>query len=165
VARPTSKIELLKFSDTSFEKLKTFIEELSPSQQESEFPSGTLNRNIRDVLAHLYHWHSLFLNWYEVGMAGHEPDMPARGYSWKSTPDLNKWICQHYQTTSLEEVKTLLNRSSLQIRKIIERHTDDELFEKKKYKWTGTSSLAVYLRGAASSHYEWAFKLIKKAMK
>ena len=42
---------------------------------------------------------------------------------------------------------------------------DDELFEKKRYKWTGSTSLGAYLVSATSSHYDWAFKLIKKCLK
>ena len=37
--------------------------------------------------------------------------------------------------------------------------------EKKKYKWTGSTSLGAYLVSATSSHYDWAYKLIKKCLK
>ena len=56
------------------------------AQQHQEFPEGTMNRNIRDVLAHLHHWHLLMLEWYRLGMTGEKPAMPATGYSWKMTP-------------------------------------------------------------------------------
>jgi hypothetical protein len=45
----------------------------------------------------------------------------------------------------------------------METHSDEELFEKKRYQWTGTTSLGSYLVSATSSHYEWALKLIKRA--
>lgn len=48
---------------------------------------------------------------------------------------------------------------------IIEKHTDEELFTKKKYKWTGSTSLGSYLISATSSHYDWALKLMKKGLK
>jgi hypothetical protein len=44
---------------------------------------------------------------------------------------------------------------------IIEKHTDEELFTKKKYAWTGTTSLGSYLISATSSHYDWGLKTIK----
>ena len=91
--------------------------------------------------------------------------MPAKGYTWKTTPDLNKWILEFYQNTSLDEAKYNLKDSFQKNQKIIENHTDDELFEKKRYKWTGTTSLGAYLISATSSHYDWALKLIKKAKK
>ncbi|MDR1033746.1 MAG: ClbS/DfsB family four-helix bundle protein [Bifidobacteriaceae bacterium] len=48
---------------------------------------------------------------------------------------------------------------------IIQKHTDDELFTKKHYKWTGTTSLAAYLISATSSHYDWGWKCVRKAGK
>ncbi|MBT8220299.1 MAG: ClbS/DfsB family four-helix bundle protein, partial [Bacteroidia bacterium] len=57
MARPKSKPELLQLSQENFNKLNTYIDSLSSNVQKAKFPKGTLNRNIRDVLAHLYHWH------------------------------------------------------------------------------------------------------------
>ena len=98
-------------------------------------------------------------------MKGQKPDIPAKGYTWKTTPELNRKIREEYKDTDLSTVLKMLEDSFAAIREIISRHTDEELFEKKKYKWTGTTSLGAYLVSATSSHYEWALKLIRKAMK
>jgi hypothetical protein len=163
--RPKSKEELLNLSQENYNKLLTFIEQMDEEEQHKVFPKGTMNRNIRDVLMHLHHWHLMMMDWYKVGMAGNQPDMPAIGYTWKTTPALNRWIWEHYQNTSLEEAKKNLKDSFQQIRKIIQNHSNEELFEKKRYKWTGSTSLGSYLVSATSSHYDWAYKLIKKAKK
>lgn len=163
MARPTTKEELLHLSQANYKKLNDLIESISDPNE--EFPEGTMNRNIRDVLAHLHHWHLMMLNWYEVGMKGEKPEMPAKGYSWKDTPELNKEIWKKYQKVDFNETKSLFNDSYQDIQKIIEKHTNEELFEKKKYKWTGTTSLGSYLISATSSHYDWAIKLIKKTLK
>ncbi|MFK8007145.1 MAG: ClbS/DfsB family four-helix bundle protein [Saprospiraceae bacterium] len=163
--KPKSKSELLQLSNDNFQKLMEFINQKSREKQQSEFPKGTMNRNIRDVLGHLHHWHLLMLKWYKVGMSGEKPEMPAKGYTWKMNADLNKWILENYQSTKLETIQLLLNKSFKEVQKIIEEHSDEELFEKKKYKWTGSTSLGAYLISATSSHYDWAFKLIKKAMR
>lgn len=163
MARPTTKEELLHLSQANYKKLNDLIESISDPNK--EFPEGTMNRNIRDVLAHLHHWHLMMLNWYEVGMKGEKPEMPAKGYSWKDTPELNKEIWEKYQKVDFNETKSLFNDTYQDIQKIIEKHTNEELFEKKKYKWTGTTSLGSYLISATSSHYDWAIKLIKKTLK
>lgn len=163
--KPKTKKELLSLSELNFEKLNQFINTYSLEEQEAPFHSGFLNQNIRDVLAHLHHWHLMMLEWYEVGMAGKKPHMPAKGYTWKTTSELNQWIWEHYQDTDLKQAKKLLQSSYKQVRKIIDSHTDIELFEKKRYHWTGSTSLGAYLISATSSHYDWAFKLIKKAKK
>ncbi|OIQ22069.1 MAG: hypothetical protein BM557_01445 [Flavobacterium sp. MedPE-SWcel] len=163
--RPKTKEELIFFSNENLKKLNSFIENLDADKQLKEFPEGTLNRNIRDVLAHLHHWHIMMLDWYEVGMSGVKPEMPAKGYTWKTTPALNKWIWEEYQSKNLNEVKELLVDSFKKVQDLIVNHTNDELFEKKRYKWTGSTSLGAYLVSATSSHYDWALKLIKKANK
>jgi hypothetical protein len=165
MARPKSKAELLHLSSENYIKLNDFIDGMEPIEQHKEFPSGTMNRNIRDVLAHLHRWHLMMLEWYKVGMSGLKPAMPAEGYTWKTTPELNRNIWEFYRNIPLEEVKKLFCESAQQIQQLIEKHTDEELFEKKRYKWTGSTSLGAYLISATSSHYDWALKLIKKAKK
>ncbi|MEM8896835.1 MAG: ClbS/DfsB family four-helix bundle protein, partial [Bacteroidota bacterium] len=86
--RPKTKEELLHLSEVNYQKLISLIASYSKEEQVREFPEGTLNRNIRDVLGHLHHWHQLFLGWYEEGMAGKKPDIPAKGYTWRKTSDL-----------------------------------------------------------------------------
>ena len=163
MARPKSKSELLHLSRENFEKLQDFCDKLDAEELFKDFPSGTMNRNISDVFMHLHHWHLLLKKWYTIGMAGDKPEMPEKGYTWKTTPELNKWIWNKYKNISLDEAKKSLKASHMQIMKIIEIHSNDELFEKKRYKWTESTSLGAYLISNTSSHYDWALKLIKKA--
>ena len=163
--RPKSKSELLELSQKNFQKLNDLIDGFSESEQNTEFQPGTLNRNIRDVLGHLHEWHLMMLGWYDIGMSGEKPDMPAKGYTWKTISDLNRKIWEKYRNTSLPEVRQLLGESHEKVRNLIEKHTNEVLFEKKRYKWTGSTSLGAYLISSTSSHYDWAFKLIKKAKK
>ena len=163
MSRPTNKEELLNLSQSNFKKLNDWIGMVSDINQ--EFSEGYMNRNIRDVLAHLHHWHLMMIDWYNIGMTGERPTIPAKGYTWKDTPTLNKKIWEDYQNIDFEDIKNRLNNSHSELQKIIEQHTNEELFEKKKYKWTGTTSLAAYVISATSSHYDWALKLVKKALK
>lgn len=165
MARPKNKKELLLFSQKNFKDLNDLIDSFSNTDQLREFPKGKMNRCIRDVLAHLHHWHILTLGWYEVGMRGDKPDMPAKGYTWKTTPDLNRKIWEKYNKTDLGQVQKLFLKSFNDILSIIQKHSDTELFTKKKYTWTGSTSLGSYLTSATSSHHDWAIKLIKKSMK
>lgn len=163
MAVPKTKKELLQQSQQNYQQLMEYINHLTAVEQVADFPKGTMNRNIRDVLAHLYHWHLMFMDWYEVGTRGEKPNMPAKGFTWKETKALNFKIWQYYQHHELEDVKRDLNVTYHKLQQIIEKYSDEELFEKRRYKWTGSSSLATYLRSSTSSHYNWAYKLIKKA--
>lgn len=163
MARPKNKKELLEQSQDSYQALLSYVDSLNKATLQEDFPAGTMNRNVRDVLAHLHHWHSMMLEWYRVGMAGGKPSMPAQGYTWKTVPDLNRAIWQHYQTSPLAEVRALLQQSFLDVQSLIQNHNDEELFSKKYYPWTGSTSLGSYLISASSSHYAWALRLIKKS--
>ncbi len=159
---PKTKEELIRQSQRNYQKLCELIDSFSNEEQVSEFPEGTMNRNIRDVLAHLHHWHKMFFDWYEIGMKGEKPDMPAKGYGWKDTKELNRKIRKDYQNHKLNDIRIALNDSYLEFQSIICKHSDSELFEKRRYEWTGSSSLSTYIRANTSSHYNWAYKLIKK---
>ncbi|ATA69081.1 MULTISPECIES: ClbS/DfsB family four-helix bundle protein [Capnocytophaga] len=163
--RPQSKIELEKLAEDNYRKLCLFVEGLSEAQKNEEFPQGTMNRNIRDVIGHLYHWHLLFLTWYKVGMKGEKPKIPKEGYTFADTPRLNRDIWEECQGVSLEKMLKLFESTHQAVFKIIKDHTDEELFTKKYYKWTGTSSLGSYLVSSTSSHYDWGLKLIRKSIK
>lgn len=163
--RPKTKDELLQLAQTNFDKLYELVNSYSKEEQQKDFPKGTMNRNIRDVLAHLHHWHLMMLDWYKVGMKGEKPDIPAKGYTWKTVPDLNREIWKMYTSTDLADIKKKLEASYKKVYQLIDAHSNDELFEKKRYSWTGSTSLGAYLVSATSSHYDWAMKLIRKCKK
>jgi hypothetical protein len=60
--RPKTKEQLLKLSRGNYKKLNDLIDSFSDEEQRTDFPEGTMNRNISDVLAHLHHWHLMFLD-------------------------------------------------------------------------------------------------------
>ena len=161
--RPKNKEELLHLSTSNYEKLINRVKEMD--SENIEFPEGYLNRNVRDVLGHLHEWHNMMLMWYKVGMSGEKPSMPKEGFTWKTTSLLNREIQEMYHTYDLDEVMKLLSSSHKKVYKLIESHSDEELFTKKYYKWTGSTSLGAYLISSTSSHYDWALKLIKKCTK
>ncbi len=163
--RPKNKRELLEFSQENFKGLLNRIDQLSENERSSEFSHDSLYRNVKDVLAHLHHWHLLFLEWYAVGMSGERPSMPAEGYTWKTVPQLNQQIHRKYATTTLSEIRKAIESSYAEVQQIILKHSEEELFEKKRYAWTGTTSLASYLVSASSSHYDWALRFLKKSIR
>ena len=63
--------------------------------------------------------------------------------------------------TSLEEATRLLEQSHREVLELIEVFSNDELFIKGIYKWTGGTSLGSYFVSSTSSHYDWALKKLK----
>jgi len=165
MARPKNKTEFQQLSDSNFEKLLIQVKGFYEQNRDIEFPKEYLNRNIKDVLAHVHEWHNMMLDWYNLGMQGIKPVMPKEGYTWKTLPDLNLVIWNTYKNDEYEDILEKLKDSHKNVRRLIDKHTDEELFTKKKYNWTGSTSLGAYLISSTSSHYDWAFKLIKKCTK
>jgi hypothetical protein len=155
-------------SDANFNKLLNAVDELSDEAKSRVYEDGVLNnrdRTVSDVLCHLHEWHLMMKKWYGVGMSGEKPIIPAEGFTWKTLPLLNQQIRERYAGTSLSDAIAMFKDSHTTMMSIIQKHTDDELFTKKHYKWTGTTSLAAYLISATSSHYDWGWKCVRKAGK
>jgi hypothetical protein len=95
-------------------------------------------------------------------MKGQNPPMPAPGFSWKDIPALNEDLSRKYKDSSFDDIIARLKASHQRVISLLDKNTDEELFEKKRYHWTGSTSLGVYFRGSLSSHYTWANALIKK---
>lgn len=164
--KPQNKQELLAAAEHEYEKMNIQIGSLSNEEQEANFDFEDRDKNIRDVLAHLYHWHLMQEAWHQEGcVEGKVPKTPAEGYTWRQLPALNLEIWKRYQDTSLEEAKRLLADSHVREIKLIETHTNDELYDKGFYAWTKSSSLATFFNANTASHYVWAQKKIKRHIK
>ena len=164
--RPTTKSDLLAAADSQFGRLWKLIDSMSAEEQTATFEFEDRDRNLRDVLVHLHEWHIMNESWHRTGtLEGGMPDVPGKGYTWKTLPDLNIEIWKKYQDVPLEDSKRMLGESHRMIIALVKSHTDGELFDKGLYGWTKTSNLGAYFIGCTSSHYEWAMKKIKKHVK
>ena len=166
MARPVNKSELLKAADDQFAKLWKLIDSFSEEEQNALFLFEDRDKNLRDVLVHLFEWHQMVQNWHKTGtLDGGIPAVPGEGYTWKTLPDLNKEIWKKYQNTSLQSAKAMLKDSHDMILELVKPHSDEELFSRNVYKWTKTSTLGAYFISCTSSHYDWAMKKLKKHIK
>lgn len=171
MSRATTKSDLIKAANEQFEKMWKLIESMTEEKQTAIFNFGedfnrkeahwVRDKNMRDVLVHLYEWHQLLLNWVESNQRGEtRPFLPEK-YNWKTYGQMNVEFWNKHQSTPYEDSKKMLCSSHKQVMDIIEKFTNEELFEKKYFDWTGTSTLGAYCVSATSSHYDWAMKKIK----
>ena len=164
--RPTTKADLMTAAQEQFSKLWKLIDTMSEAEQTSAFLFEDRDKNLRDVLTHLYEWHQMVKRWHREGtLEGGLPAVPGEGYTWKTLPAFNMTIWQKYQATTLDEAKALLRGSHEMILALADTHTNDELFAKGIYKWTKSSTLGAYFVGCTASHYEWAMKKLKTHLK
>ncbi|WBX75870.1 ClbS/DfsB family four-helix bundle protein [Tenacibaculum ovolyticum] len=165
MARPKTKEELNNLSEKNFQKLFDLINSLTKEEQISNFLFEDRDKNIRDILVHLFEWHQLLLNWVNSNTSGTESSFLPKPYNWRTYPKLNIEFWKKHQKTPYDESIELLKESHLNAMKVINSFSNDELFIKKHFSWTGTTSLGSYCVSATSSHYDWAIKKIKKHKK
>ena len=173
--RPRSKDALMKASEENYAKLMDLIARMSETQLNTPFDfSGDAGRkeahwsrdkNVRDVLIHLYEWHCLMLRFPKANEGvtdkKHAISILPPEYSWKTYGAMNVMFWKRHQNTSLENAKALLAQSHRDVLALAERYTNEELFTRGYFPWTGDTELGSYFVSNMSSHYDWAIKKIK----
>lgn len=165
MARSTNKQDLIIAANSQFEKLWKLIDTMPKEKQQASFSFEDRDKNLRDVLIHLYEWHQLLLNWIRSNQAGNTANFLPEPYNWKTYPAMNVEFWKKHQTTPLEEAVALVKGSHADVMKLIESFTDEELFTKKFFPWTGNTNLGSYIISSTSSHYDWAMKKLKRHVK
>jgi hypothetical protein len=175
MSRATTKEDLVIAANEQFDKLWKLINAMSDEQQNAPFGSEmatagkeahwSRDRNVRDVLVHLYEWHQLLLHWIKANRNGEARSFLPNPYNWKTYPAMNVEFWKKHQNTSLQDTKKMLKDSHKCVMALIETFSSDELFAKKSFAWTGTSTLGAYCISTTSSHYDWAIKKMKMHIK
>ena len=153
-----SKEHFLAEIEDSFDQLFAIIERVPTRKRKITVEINERDQNFRDVLMHLYEWHAMLERWYNEGMDGDTPAMPAPGYQWRTLDQLNKQIWANYQNESLTTAIKKVKMSHQRVIRLIENHTYEELITRKHFKWTKTSNLYSYFAANTVDHYKWAIK-------
>ena len=196
MGRPTTKTDLLSAAAGNYEKLNGMIDAMTEKELNTPFDfSGSASKkeahwkrdkNLRDVLIHLYEWHQLLLTWVRANRIENVDEnntdgadaapvrITARGkkkeeyqsflpqpYNWKTYGAMNVEFWKKHQSTTLEEAKELFHTSHGETMKLIEALSDEELFSAGVFPWVGGSTLGSYFAANTSSHYDWAMKKLK----
>lgn len=160
---------------SQFKKLLDLVDSMSPDEQRSTFDfSGDVgkkeahwarDKQLRDVLIHLYEWHQMLLVWIAANRAGEERSFLPQPFTWKSYGQLNVDLWRQHQDTSLPGALAMLRTSHDEVLGVIQGFTDAELFERAHFAWTGSTSLGSYCISTTSSHYDWAIKKLRAHLK
>jgi hypothetical protein len=120
---------------------------------------------LSDLVAHLAEWQRLFLGWYEDGLRGATPKMPAAGYKWSQTPGLNRAIWEKHRSRSRAAVQADFDSGYRRIVQIVQVLSPEQLLESGHYEWTGKHPLTTYIGPNTASHYRFATKMIRRWLK
>lgn len=175
MARPATKTDLINTANEQFNKMWTIIDGMTDAERSTAFDFGNdpkdkeahwkRDKSLRDVLVHLYEWHQLLLNWIAQNQSGNSAPFLPQPYNWKTYGDMNVEFWKKHQGTSYEAAKGMLLESHKEALSLIEGFSNEELFEKAHFKWSGTTNIATYCISATCSHYDWAMKKIKRQIK
>ncbi len=99
MSRPTTKTDLLTAAATRYEALNKLIAGLSEQELSTVFDFSDdekkkeahwkRDKNLRDVLIHLYEWHQLLLNWVHSNQSGEAKPFLPEPYNWKTYGEMN----------------------------------------------------------------------------
>jgi len=122
--------------------------------------------SVKDILAHLVGWQQMNLSWYEAGLKGESPPMPARGLTWRDIPHLNAQIYRKHHRRSLEAVLADYRDYHERMLALVAETPDADFLRVGRYAWQGpTWTLSDYIRANTASHYRWARKHIRRWMR
>ena len=171
MARPQSKMDLLQESQKNYNKLGELLEKIAsegittaldfsdePKRKEAHWMR---DKDVKDVLIHLYEWHQLMIHFVENNLAGKERPFLPEPYNWRTYGEMNVAFVQKHEKTSLAEAKDSLQASHTRVMELIGTFSNEELFTKDVYPWSGNNALGSYFVSVTSSHYDWAIKKLK----
>lgn len=118
--------------------------------------------SIHDLLAHLTAWEQMFFRWYNDGLQGKRPVIPAPGYKYHQIPLLNRDIQKRNRHRSTRSVWEDFDTSYSSIRTLAEQLTEPQLLRPGSFAWTGKYPLTTYLGPNTCSHYRFAIKVLKR---
>lgn len=159
------KQDLIAEIQVEKERLDTLIENLENEAMTAAgvTPSGW---SVKDILGHLIEWQQLNISWYRAGVLGEKPAVPAEGFSWRETSQLNQLIFLKHKDRDLVLIRRDFGTSHQAMLDLIAEAQDDQFNKVGHFSWCGNSwSLSDYIRANTASHYRWASKHINKWLK
>lgn len=169
--RPQTKNDLMEAATVNYDKLLKLIDSMTEIELNTEFDFSSdvkkkeahweRDKNLRDVLIHLYEWHNLMLTWVKNNKAGVRKPFLMEGYNWKTYGAMNVLFWKRNQAVTLDMALEMFAESHMKIMDVIQTMSNEELFQKNVYDWVGGSAIGSYFVSVTSSHYEWAMKKIK----
>jgi len=115
MGRATSKTDLMHAAHINFVKLNDLIASMTEHELKTTFDFSSdekkkeahwkRDKNLRDILVHLYEWHQLVLNWVSSSLEGEDKPFLIPPYNWKTYGEMNVEFWKKHQNTSLEEAE------------------------------------------------------------
>lgn len=169
MAQPTNKQSLIDLAQEGYTQLMQALSNAGtpaletafiPKESKAKCTTFAQGENMRDVLTHIYEWQRLqaafVANIRKDEPKDFIPDPYRKNY--KEMDEVNRL---KHQTTSIQQAIALLQESHPEMISLIESFTEEELFGKKVFKVTYTTTMAAYFASVTTSPYSQALKRLK----
>ncbi|HEX7492030.1 MAG TPA: ClbS/DfsB family four-helix bundle protein [Candidatus Limnocylindrales bacterium] len=127
--------------------------------------AGAYGWSAKDHVAHLAEWERLLFGWYDAGLRGEDPPVPAAGYTWATLHDLNQRIYERHRDDQLEHVLADWRETSRRLLAMASTTAEAELYTPGLFAWTGRGTLAGFVYECGPNHYRWSAVEIKRGLK
>lgn len=171
MGRPVNKEELREAANANFSRLLEMIENRTEEEKNTPYDFSQdekkkeahwrRDKNLRDVLVHLYEWHMLLLDWIKNREDGENRPFLMEGYNWKTYGEMNIVFQKRGLWLTEEQALDKLKESHARVMAALETFSQEELFTKNVYPWAKGSAIGAYFISNTSSHYDWAMKKMK----
>jgi hypothetical protein len=159
MSRITTKQEFLDDIHKEWELLDNLLREIPENEK---LTVVTDSMSVKDFLAHRTEWGRMMLAWYRTEKKGKKAAVPTDKYKWNQLRQLNAHIYTTYKDVSLKKIERDFKKVHDELQKLVEGLSDNELFTKEQYNFTGTSDLATYLNSSTAAHYRSARRHIQR---
>jgi len=165
MSRPTNKVDLIAFSQQTYQELMDFIYSLSEKARYQTFKTRDRDKNIRDLIYHLHAWHMKLIEWFQIEREGGTPILPSPGYTWDDMEEINEMFYEDCQTYTLDHTLNLIEKSHQDLLKLIDTYDEEVLCTAGHFKWAGKAPVSNLIDAIMAHHYEWGLSTLKKLYK
>lgn len=158
--RPRTKDELIQQSHEGFHVIMDMIDQLPVKERVKTYHTKERDKNLRDILFHLYAWHCLLIKWFQIDKEGGHPVLPEVGYSWDNLEELNQEFWLEAQHHPLMDTLELLENSHQKCMNLIESMSEASIITPHHFRFSNSPVMGL-LDGCMADHYHWAIDQIR----
>lgn len=171
--KPENKAQLIASAQADFEALMQTIEDADsqalttpfvPSAKESKCATFQQGMDAKDLLVHALEWQRLQADFVDNIRKGTPKDFIPEPYR-KDYKAMDRANFEKHRTTSFAEALAMLRESHTSMMRLMESFSEEELFGKKIFKVTYTTTMAAYFISVTSSPYSQSLKKLKSHLR
>lgn len=159
---PRNKAELIAGTRKERDALADMLAGMTPAQL---LWPGEYGWSAKDHVAHLAEWERMVQAWYDAGLRGENPSVPAEGRTWADLSAINNDIYLLHRDEGLDHVMSDWRYSSDQLLRMMDWASEMDLFSVGRFPWAGRGTLAAFIWECGGGHYHWAAEQIKRGLK